>query len=191
MAITECRTSAPRGSDRTLRLRGEPRRWANECDVVAARTSLWSGRGAKNDADLDLPDSDPVGYRNGDEPLHHLPDHHSGAHPSNYFTGSVQSISWSLTQGAIILAIHVVFGFALVVLVVTASLRTARLHRRIVTIWSALGALLVIGAGFNGASFLDFNNNISSLIMPLLALASVASYGVVLFLLNDSMSHRS
>jgi hypothetical protein len=31
-----------------------------------------------------------------------------------------------------------------------------------------LAVLLVIGAGFNGASFLDFSTNISSLIMALL-----------------------
>jgi hypothetical protein len=42
--------------------------------------------------------------------------------------------------------------------------------------WSLLGGLLVIGAGFNGASFLDFGGNISSLIMALLAFAAVACY---------------
>jgi hypothetical protein len=32
-------------------------------------------------------------------------------------------------------------------------------------VWSVLGGLLVIGAGFNGASFLDFGHDSSSLIM--------------------------
>jgi hypothetical protein len=52
-----------------------------------------------------------------------------------------------------------------------------------VSIWSILAAALVIGAGFNGASFLDFNNNVSSLVMALLALGSVACYSIALFLL--------
>ncbi len=40
----------------------------------------------------------------------------------------------------------------------------------------------MIGAGFNGASFLDFNHNTNSLIMALLAFGAVASYAVALFL---------
>jgi hypothetical protein len=44
----------------------------------------------------------------------------------------------------------------------------------------------VIGAGFNGASFLDFNDNTSSLVMALLALAAVACYSAVMFVLADT-----
>jgi hypothetical protein len=117
-----------------------------------------------------------------------IPDHHSGAHPSDYFTGSARSIGWAVSHGAIVLAIHVVLGFALVVLVIQISFRVVALRRRAVNLWTALAALFVIGAGFNGASFLDFGNNVSSLIMSLLAFASVASYGVVLFLLSDRPS---
>jgi hypothetical protein len=43
---------------------------------------------------------------------------------------------------------------------------------------------MVIGAGFNGASFLDFNDNISSLIMALLAFGAIACYAIALFALN-------
>jgi hypothetical protein len=52
-----------------------------------------------------------------------------------------------------------------------------------VTFTSVLGALLVIGAGFNGASFLDFGENFSSLLMELLALAALGCYLVGGFLL--------
>jgi hypothetical protein len=44
---------------------------------------------------------------------------------------------------------------------------------------------LVIGAGFNGASFLNFNNNISSLIMALLAFGAIACYSAALFLVRS------
>jgi hypothetical protein len=117
-----------------------------------------------------------------------IPAHHSGAIPSDYFTGSAQSIGWSVSHGAIILAIHSVLGFALVLLVITLSIRIAALHRRALNVWTVVAALFVVGAGFNGASSLDFNNNVSSLLMSLLAFASIACYGVVLFLLSDRPS---
>lgn len=47
----------------------------------------------------------------------------------------------------------------------------------------ALWRSLVIGAGFNGASFVDFNHNVSSLLMALLALGALSCYLVVLYLL--------
>jgi hypothetical protein len=41
----------------------------------------------------------------------------------------------------------------------------------------------VIGAAFNGSSFLDFADNISSIIMALLAFGAIACYATALFLL--------
>ena len=49
---------------------------------------------------------------------------------------------------------------------------------------SVLAAMLAIGAGFNGASFLDFGGqNISSLLMALLALGALCCYLLALYLL--------
>ena len=70
---------------------------------------------------------------------------------------------------------HAAFGLALVLMVVAVA--------GWVTFTSVLGALLVIGAGFNGASFLDFAENFSSLLMELLALAALGCYLVGGFLL--------
>ena len=41
---------------------------------------------------------------------------------------------------------------------------------------SAVAAAMAIGAGFNGASFLDFGRALSSLLMSLLALGPLACY---------------
>ncbi len=71
-------------------------------------------------------------------------------------------------------------------MVFSTVVRVAKLRRRSLNTWTILGALLVIGAGFNGASFLDFNNNLSSLLMALLAFASAICYVVVLFLLSSA-----
>jgi hypothetical protein len=112
-----------------------------------------------------------------------IPAHHPGAHPSNYFTGSARSIGWALSHGAAELVIHATLGLVLAALAITVVVRALRIAHRALRIWSVLAAALVIGAGFNGASFLDFNNNVSSLVMALLALGSVACYAIVLFVL--------
>lgn len=112
-----------------------------------------------------------------------IPAHHPGSRPANYFAGSARSIGWAVTHGAPALAIHATLGLALVVVVIGVAVRSFVVGRWPVRAWSILAALLVIGAGFNGASFLDFSYAVSSLIMALLALGAVVCYTVVLFLL--------
>jgi hypothetical protein len=56
-----------------------------------------------------------------------------------------------------------------------------RVGRRAVTVSTVLGFLLVVGAGFNGASFLDFGQDYSSMLMATLFGLSVLAYAVVLF----------
>ena len=112
-----------------------------------------------------------------------IPADHPGAHPASYFGGSVRSVAWAISHGGASLAIHAVLGLVLAVLVIGVAGLSFRLRPRAIGAWSVLAGLLVIGAGFNGASFLDFNNNMSSLIMALLALGAVACYGAVLCLL--------
>ncbi len=114
-----------------------------------------------------------------------IPAHHPGSRPANYFSGSASSIGWAITHGAAALAIHATLGLAVAVLVIGVAVRSFAVASRPVRAWSVLAALLVIGAGFNGASFLDFNNDVSSLIMAMLAFAAVACYAVVLYLLPE------
>jgi hypothetical protein len=56
---------------------------------------------------------------------------------------------------------------------------------------SVLAGLLVIGAGFNGASFLDFNDNLSSLLMAVLTLGALGCYSAALCLLTGSATART
>jgi hypothetical protein len=112
-----------------------------------------------------------------------IPDRHPGAQPHNYFSGSAQSIGWAIGHGGLILAAHALLGFALLAAALTALLSAVRLRdARTIAVTSA-GAAFVIGAGFNGASFLDFASNTSSLIMALLALAAIGCYATALVLL--------
>jgi hypothetical protein len=113
-----------------------------------------------------------------------VPAHHPGAHPANYFAGSLHSVAWAIAHGAATLAVHATLGIALVVFVVVTAVHALRSGRRWIGGWSVVGGLFVIGAGFNGASFLDFAHNISSLIMTLLALAAIGCYATALMLLG-------
>jgi hypothetical protein len=113
-----------------------------------------------------------------------VPAHHPGAHPANYFAGSLHSVAWATAHGAATLAVHATLGLALVVFVVGIAVHALRSGRRAIGAWSVLAGLFVIGAGFNGASFLDFAHNINSLIMALLALAAIGCYATALMLLG-------
>lgn len=117
-----------------------------------------------------------------------VPARHPGARPANYLTGSFHSVAWAIAHGPLALAIHAALGLALAVLVIGVAARAFVIASWPVRAWSILAALFVVGAGFNGASFLDFNNNISSLIMALLAFGAVACYAVVLYLLGQAVS---
>jgi uncharacterized membrane protein YhaH (DUF805 family) len=117
-----------------------------------------------------------------------IPLNHPGAGASEYFTGSFHSVAWAISHGTAALAIHATLGLALAVLVVGVAVRASRLRRRAVSAWSILAALLVLGAGFNGASFLDYNHTISSLLMALFALSSLCCYSVVIYLLSSTAS---
>lgn len=114
-----------------------------------------------------------------------VPRAHPGAHPAEFFGGSFHSVVWAIGHGAAALAIHAALGLALVVVVIAVAIRALRMRSAAAAGFSVFAALLVIGAGFNGAAFLDFNNDTNSLIMALLALAAVACYATALFLVSD------
>src|ERR1700677_1186893 len=111
-----------------------------------------------------------------------IPKHHAGANPANYFGGSMRSVAWAIDHGAVALAIHVVLGFLLAIMVIGIVARTFVIGRVSLTTWSTLGALGTIGAGFTGAGFLDFNQDVSSFFMAVLAFAALLCFVVVLYL---------
>ncbi len=113
-----------------------------------------------------------------------VPVRHPGAHPANYFSGSVRSVAWAIGSGAISLAVHGALGLALILFSITVAVRAVRLRTGRVAVSSVIAAMLIIGAAFNGASFLDFGGqNVRSLIMALLALGALCCYLLALYLL--------
>jgi hypothetical protein len=91
-----------------------------------------------------------------------IPSHHPGSQPSNYLSGSADSVGWALSHGVVVLALHVALGLALVVVAIAVAVVVLRARRTAVAAWSVLGGLLTIGAAFNGASFLDFSHDVST-----------------------------
>jgi hypothetical protein len=115
-----------------------------------------------------------------------IPTNHPGANPkfSSYLSGSSRSVAWALGHGAPMLVFHATLGLALVAGVIGVAVYAVRLRSWIIGALSVIAGLLVIEAGFKGASFVDFQNDSSSLIMALLAFGAIACYAAVLYLLT-------
>lgn len=112
-----------------------------------------------------------------------VPAQHPGANAGNYFSGLMKGLGWVIPNGAIVLAAHAALGFALVIVGIAVLARSFSAHQGGVVAASLVGLLAIIGAGFNGASFLNYNTHINSLIMSLLFALAVLSYVVTLYLL--------
>jgi hypothetical protein len=113
-----------------------------------------------------------------------IPLNHPGHGAHDFFAGSYHSVAWAETspQAPLILAFHAGLGLFLVAGSLWLAVLAIR-GRRAGVIWAAvLGALCVIGAGFNGASFLNYNKDANSYVMALLFAAAVLCYSVILAL---------
>jgi hypothetical protein len=105
-----------------------------------------------------------------------IPDSHPGAHASDFFSGAPDAIGWAIGSGPAWLAVHAALGLALAVTSL-AFIVSAFRTRDWTWFWlSFAGSMLLIGAGFNGASFLVFGHDFSSLIMAGLFALSLGCY---------------
>jgi hypothetical protein len=105
-----------------------------------------------------------------------LPAHHPGAAASNYFSGVASGVGWAISAGPAWVAAHVVLGLALVVAALAAIGLIWRTGSRTERAMSVLGLLFIIGAGFNGASFLNYGHAVSSFIMAALWALATTCY---------------
>jgi len=117
-----------------------------------------------------------------------IPLNHPGHGANDFFTGSYHSVAWAETSAhaPLILAFHAGLGLLLVVGSLWLAVLAIR-GRRAGIAWAAvLGALFILGAGFNGASFLNYNHDANSYVMALLFAAAVLCYSVILALPGDT-----
>ena len=113
-----------------------------------------------------------------------IPLNHPGHGANDFFAGSYHSVAWAETSphAPLILAFHAGLGLLLVVGSLWLAVLAIR-GRRAGIVWAAvLGALFILGAGFNGASFLNYNQDANSYVMALLFAAAVLCYIIILAL---------
>ena len=117
-----------------------------------------------------------------------VPTRHPGARASDFFAGSFHSVVWAIGHGGVALRIHAVLGLVLVLFALGLAVRVVARAGRLLAAVAWLAVLLILGAGFNGASFLDYGHDVNSLIMALLAFAAIGCYAIGL---SSSPLHSS
>jgi hypothetical protein len=110
-----------------------------------------------------------------------LPSRHPGANAGNYFSGVVSGVGWLIPDGPAWAAAHAAFGLALVVAAYAAIALARGQGRRVYLVTAVLGALAITGAAFNGASFLNYGQAFSSMIMAGLWALALGCYLTGLF----------
>jgi MFS family permease len=120
-----------------------------------------------------------------------IPTDHPGANPPEYFSGVAQSVAWAILNGNLLLAIHSGFGLVLVIAAVGTLFQAIRNRRRGIVVSAAFGFIGVLGAGFNGGSYLNYHEDFSSMLMATGFAIAVVSYSVGLYLANETAAPTS
>jgi hypothetical protein len=117
-----------------------------------------------------------------------IPTNHPGAKPPEYFSGVAQSVFWAITQGHILLILHTVFGLVIVVGAAVLLVQGIQSRIRSLIIATGFGEFGVLAAGFNGGSFLNYNEDFSSMLMAAGFSVAVAAYVFGLYLTAQTPS---
>jgi hypothetical protein len=105
-----------------------------------------------------------------------LPGQHPGTGADDYFSGAAAGLAWVIADGPGWAAAHAALGMALAAAALAAIALARRRNSPAGTTASVIGALAVIGAGFNGASFVNYGHAFSSMIMAGLWALALACY---------------
>jgi hypothetical protein len=106
---------------------------------------------------------------------------HPGANPPEYFSGVVQSVTWATLHGPVLLILHSIVGLLLVLNAFGLLIRAIRMRTRNLITVTAFGSFGILAAGFNGGSFLSYNEDFSSLLMASFFAIAVVAYTVGLY----------
>ena len=120
-----------------------------------------------------------------------IPDQHPGANPPEYFSGVAQSVTWAILHGHILLAVHAAFGLVIVLAAVGTLVQAIGNCRRGIVVSAVFGFIGVLAAGFNGGSFLNYNQDFSSMLMAAGFAVAVVAYSAGLYSANDETSTRA
>jgi hypothetical protein len=117
-----------------------------------------------------------------------IPRKHPGTMGNDYFIQSSHSLIWILFgSGGVALAIHVYIAIALFLGCLGLFILSLKLHDLVWARMGGIACLFTLGALFNGLSFIDYNKDISSMIMASFWLIAVGALIVGLL----SRTHRT
>ena len=114
-----------------------------------------------------------------------VPAVHPGSNAPEYFSGVVQGVAWALLHAPLWLQLHAIVGLLLVhclpLLLIGFAIAA---HRRAWIIVSIIGLFGIMAGGFNGASFMNYGHDLSSLLMSIGLLLAAIPY-----IIGLSLSH--
>jgi len=110
-----------------------------------------------------------------------IPSDHPGANPPEYFGGVVTSVSWAILHGGLWLTLHAALGLVLLLAALGTLVQAIRLRGGGRITLAALGFVGVLGAGFNGGSFLNYHEDFSSMLMAVGFALAMAAYVALLY----------
>lgn len=105
-----------------------------------------------------------------------VPAQHPGTNAGEYFSGVVQGVGWAVTQGPLALQIHAILGLLLLLTALLLIVVAYTTRGRVWKIVTPIGAVGILGAGFNGASFINYGHDFSSLLMASGFLIALVAY---------------
>lgn len=115
-----------------------------------------------------------------------IPLDHPGARPAEYFSGVAESVTWAILHGPLLLQLHAAFGVLIVISAFGLMAQAIRARVRSMIIVTVIGALAVLLAALNGGSFLNYNEDFSSMIMASFFAIAVVAYTVGLYVMGRS-----
>jgi branched-subunit amino acid transport protein len=110
-----------------------------------------------------------------------VPSAHPGTNAPEYFSGVVTGVLWVLGHGTLWLLLHSIAGLALFLCSLLLLGLAIASRRRAWIISSIFGLLGIMTAGFNGASFLNYGHDFSSLLMSIGFLLAVIPYMIGIY----------
>ena len=110
-----------------------------------------------------------------------IPTNHPGANPPEYFGGVVTSVTWAILHGGLWLVLHGAWGLVLVLGALGTLVQAIRLGGGSRITLASLGFIGVLGAGFNGGSFLNYNEDFSSMLMAVGFALAMSAYIAALY----------
>jgi hypothetical protein len=107
-----------------------------------------------------------------------VPSVHPGAQAPEYFSGVAQGVAWALVNGPLWLLVHTIVGLLLFLAAIILLVLAIAARQRAWIVVAVIGIIGIMGAGFNGASFMNYGHDFSSLLMAIGFLLAAIAYTI-------------